>query len=113
MSNVWATMPYVQLSHKRFVNYTDNRQSQLFSEMSLRDVMELPGCVFFDIVSMLFLIMSFSGRLGLIINLVFLCIVDLKTNNPHLYHVMSPIKCLAIKKWFQSLPLQGCLASKN
>ena len=42
MSNVWATMPYVQLSHKRFVNCIDNRQSQLFSEMSLRDVMELP-----------------------------------------------------------------------
>ena len=42
MSNVWATMPYVQLSHKRFVNCIDNSQSQLFSEMSLRDVMELP-----------------------------------------------------------------------
>ena len=42
MSNVWATMPYVQLSPKRFVNCIDNRQSQLFSEMSLRDVMELP-----------------------------------------------------------------------
>ena len=42
MSIVWATMPYVQLSHKRFVNCIDNRQSQLFSEMSLRDVMELP-----------------------------------------------------------------------
>ena len=42
MSNVWATMPYVQLSHKMFVNCIDNRQNQLFSEMSLRDVMELP-----------------------------------------------------------------------
>ena len=44
-----------------------------------------------------------------------ICIVDiaLKTNNPYLYHVMSPIKCLAVKKLFQSLPLQGSLASKN
>ena len=36
----------------------------------------------------------------------------LKTNNSYLYHVISPTKCLAVKKWFQSL-LQGCLASKN
>ena len=42
MSNVWATVPYVQLSHSMFVNCIDNRQNQLFSEMSLRDVMELP-----------------------------------------------------------------------
>ena len=42
MSNVWATMPYVQLSHIMFVNCIDNRQNQLFSEMSLCDVMELP-----------------------------------------------------------------------
>ena len=42
MSNVWATMPYVQLSHNMLVNCIDNRQNQLFSEMSLRDVMELP-----------------------------------------------------------------------
>ena len=35
-------MPYVQLSHKMFVNCIDNRQNQLFSEMSLRDVIELP-----------------------------------------------------------------------
>ena len=41
MSNVWAAVPYVQLSHM-FVNCIDNRQNQLFSEMSLRDVMELP-----------------------------------------------------------------------
>ena len=43
MSNVWATMPYAQLSLKMFVNCIDNRQNQLFSEMSLRDVMELPS----------------------------------------------------------------------
>ena len=42
MSNVWATMPYVQLSHKVFVICIKNRQNQIFSEMSLRDVMELP-----------------------------------------------------------------------
>ena len=42
MSNVWATMPYVQLSNKMFVNCLDNKQTQLFSQMSLRDVMELP-----------------------------------------------------------------------
>ena len=42
MSNVWATMPCVQLSHNMLVNCVDNRQNQLFSEMSLRDVMELP-----------------------------------------------------------------------
>ena len=42
MSNVWATMPCVQLSHNLLVNCIDNRQNQLFSEMSLRDVMELP-----------------------------------------------------------------------
>ena len=42
MSNVWATMPYVQLSLKMFVNCIDDRHNQLFSEMSLRDVMELP-----------------------------------------------------------------------
>ena len=42
MSHVWATMPYVQYSHKMFVNCLDNRPNQLFSEMSLRDVMELP-----------------------------------------------------------------------
>ena len=42
MSNVWATMPYVQLSHKMFVICINNRQNQIFSEMSLRDVMELP-----------------------------------------------------------------------
>ena len=42
MSNVWATMPGVQLSHNVLVNCIDNRQNQLFSEMSLRDVMELP-----------------------------------------------------------------------
>ena len=41
MSNVWATMPYVQLSHKMFVICINNRQNQFFSEMSLRDVMEL------------------------------------------------------------------------
>ena len=41
MSNVWATMPYVQLSHKMFVICINNRQNQIFSEMSLRDVMEL------------------------------------------------------------------------
>ena len=43
MSNVWATMPYVQLSHKMFVICINNRQNQIFSEMSLRDVMELPN----------------------------------------------------------------------
>ena len=43
MSNVWATMPCVQLSHNMLVNCIDNRQNQLFSEMSLRDVMELPS----------------------------------------------------------------------
>ena len=43
MSNVWATMPYVQLSHKVFVICIKNRQNQIFSEMSLRDVMELPS----------------------------------------------------------------------
>ena len=42
MSNVWATMPYVQFSHNMLENCIDNRQNQLFSEMSLRDVMELP-----------------------------------------------------------------------
>ena len=42
MSNVWATMPCVQLSHNMLVNCIDNRQNQLFSEMSLRDIMELP-----------------------------------------------------------------------
>ena len=42
MSNVWATMPCVQLSHNMLVNCIDKRQNQLFSEMSLRDVMELP-----------------------------------------------------------------------
>ena len=42
MSNVWATMPCVQLSHNILVNCIDNRQNQLFSEMSLRNVMELP-----------------------------------------------------------------------
>ena len=41
MSNVWATMPYVQFSHM-LENCIDNRQNQLFSEMSLRDIMELP-----------------------------------------------------------------------
>ena len=45
MSNVWATMPYVQLSHKVFVICIKNRQNQIFSEMSLRDVMELPNSV--------------------------------------------------------------------
>ena len=35
-------MPYVQLSHKMFVICINNRQNQIFSEMSLRDVMELP-----------------------------------------------------------------------
>ena len=36
-------MSYVQLSHNMLVNYIiDNRQNQLFSEMSLRDIMELP-----------------------------------------------------------------------
>ena len=45
MSNVWATMPYVQLSHKVFVICIKNRQNQIFSEMSLRDVMELPKCI--------------------------------------------------------------------
>ena len=48
MSNVWTTMPYVQLSHKWFVTCTDNRQSQLFSEISLCDVMELPTCITFN-----------------------------------------------------------------
>ena len=47
----------------------------------------------------------------------YICIVDgwlaLKTNNPYFYHVKSPKKILAVKKWFQSLPLQGCLASKK
>ncbi len=43
MSNVWATMPCVQLSHNVLVNCIDNRQNQLFSEMSLSDVMELPN----------------------------------------------------------------------
>ena len=43
MSNVWAKMPCVQLSHNILVNCIDNRQNQLFSEMSLRDVMELPS----------------------------------------------------------------------
>ena len=33
---------YVQLSHKMFVICINNRQNQIFSEMSLRDVMELP-----------------------------------------------------------------------
>ena len=33
---------HVQLSHNMLVNCIDNRQNQLFSEMSLRDVMELP-----------------------------------------------------------------------
>ena len=45
MSNVWATMPYVQLSLKMVVNCIDNRKNQLFSEISeisLRDVIELP-----------------------------------------------------------------------
>ena len=42
MSNVWATMPCVHLSHNMLVNCIDNRQNQLFSEMSHRDVMELP-----------------------------------------------------------------------
>ena len=46
MSNVWATMPCVQLSHM-LVNCIDNRQNQLFSEMSLRDVMELPNTAWF------------------------------------------------------------------
>ena len=44
MSNVWATVPNVQLSHNMFVNCIDNRQNQLLSEMSHRDVMELPMC---------------------------------------------------------------------
>ena len=35
-------MPYVQLPHKMFVICINNRQNQIFSEMSLRDVMELP-----------------------------------------------------------------------
>ena len=35
-------MPCVQLSHNILGNCIDNRQNQLFSEMSLRDVMELP-----------------------------------------------------------------------
>ena len=42
MSNVWATMPCVQRSHKMFVICINDRQNQSFSEMSLRDVMELP-----------------------------------------------------------------------
>ena len=42
MSNVWATMPYVQLSHRMFVICINNRHNHIFSEMSLRDVMELP-----------------------------------------------------------------------
>ena len=46
MSNVWATMPCVQCSHNMLVNCIDNKQNQLFSEMSLRDVMELPICVY-------------------------------------------------------------------
>ena len=33
---------YVQLSHKMFVICINKRQNQIFSEMSLRDVMELP-----------------------------------------------------------------------
>ena len=40
-------MPYVQLSHKVFVICIKNRQNQIFSEMSLRDVMELPTCDYF------------------------------------------------------------------
>ena len=36
---------YVQLSHKMFVICINKRQNQIFSEMSLRDVMELPKCV--------------------------------------------------------------------
>ena len=39
-------MPYVQLSHKVFVICIKNRQNQIFSEMSLRDVMELPRIIF-------------------------------------------------------------------
>ena len=33
---------YVQVSHKVFVICIKNRQNQIFSEMSLRDAMELP-----------------------------------------------------------------------
>ena len=36
---------YVQLSHKMFVICINKRQNQIFSEMSLRDVMELPKWV--------------------------------------------------------------------
>ena len=57
MSNVWATVPNVQLSHNMFVNCIDNRQNQLFSEMSLRDVMELPQCI-----RSMTIIMSMSGK---------------------------------------------------
>ena len=32
-----------KLSHKMFVNCIDNIQNQLFSQMSLRDFMELPS----------------------------------------------------------------------
>ena len=39
-------MPYVQFSHNMLVNCIDNRQNQLFSEMSLRDIMELPLTVY-------------------------------------------------------------------
>ena len=60
MSNVWATMPYVQLSHKVFVICIKNRQNNFFSEMSLRDVMELPctGNTSYGKANICFLIMA-------------------------------------------------------
>ena len=44
-------MPYVQLSHKMFVICINNRQNQIFSEMSLRDVMELPTNLHSSLIS--------------------------------------------------------------
>ena len=53
MTVVWATMPYVQLSH--------NRQNQICSEMSLRDVMELP-LIIYAVTCDIFYNVTFSGN---------------------------------------------------
>ena len=66
MSNVWATMPYVQLSHNMLLNCIDNRQNQLFSEMSLRDVMELPIDILFKSCNNTFCKSSFHNFLPII-----------------------------------------------
>ena len=84
MSNVWATMPYVQLSHKVFVICIKNRQNQIFSEMSLRDVMELPKCLSCQILNLFRTLSSWGSE-------------NYRPSAPLLYEVASHVKQLPFR----------------